>query len=188
MNNLAVGTDNIEKLTWSYNQLYGIFNSYCFQLQQFKTNYVDLLNTIDKDCEEQTEAEINLLCILWDRLRDKLYTKPLHLDTNANNKRKILSSIASQFDIFNYNGPLLNRSILFLQELQNNRSLGWDDPLSEEQVKNWRNISRQVNSLSPISFDRCVGSRKDRYQLCAFADSSKFIYGVVIYIINLNAN
>ena len=64
MNNLAVGTDNIEKLTWSYNQLYGIFNSYCFQLQQFKTNCVDLQNKIDKECAEETATEVNFLGIL----------------------------------------------------------------------------------------------------------------------------
>ena len=28
----------------------------------------------------------------------------------------------------------------------------------------------------------------DRYQLCAFVDSSKFIYGLVVYIVNLNTN
>ena len=46
----------------------------------------------------------------------------------------------------------------------------------------------EVNSSSPISFDRCVDSRTDRYQLCAFADSNKFIYDVVEYIVNLNTN
>ena len=70
MDNLAVGADNIKQVTWYCNQLYGIFNSYCFQLQKFNTNCVDLQNKINKECAEQTETEVNLLGIL----QDKLYT------------------------------------------------------------------------------------------------------------------
>ena len=90
----------------------------------------DKLNEIIDDKDETSK----LLGILWNKKTDTLLTKPINLDHNANTKRKVLSSVASQFDIFNYNGPILNRSRVFVHSLQVQKNLDWDDILNPAQM------------------------------------------------------
>ena len=88
----------------------------------------------------------------------------------------MLSTIAAQFDLLNFNGPLMNRSKLFLHRLQCQKQLEWDEKLSADQISEWRNIAKQANSAPPIEFPRNFGSRNDYYKLIGFADSSKAIF------------
>ena len=97
-------------------------------------------------------------------------------------KRMILQTIASNYDLFNYCGPLLNRSRLFLHSLQCDSKLGLYESLSSDRIKEWRNISKQLNSSGIISIKRFIGQRSDSYRLIAYVDSSSVIYGAVIFI------
>ena len=73
----------------------------------------------------------------------------MKLNIQANTKRIILSTIASQFDIYGFNGPILNLARFFLHGLQMGRNLGWDKILEEARLKEWQNIAKQVNSSVP---------------------------------------
>jgi hypothetical protein len=112
-------------------------------------------------------------------------TRPIELDINASTKRKILSTVASQFDLYNFNCPLLNRSRLFLHNLQCDKVLGWDQKLPENQLREWKNISNQANASIELEVPRFIGPRNESYNLVAFPDSSKSIYGIVIYMQNI---
>ena len=79
---------------------------------------------------------------------------------DACSKREILASIASQYDVFNFNGPLLNRARIFTHELQVNHKLSWDTKLSTELVRQWKNIVRQTNSSLPLEIKRFLGERE----------------------------
>ena len=63
---------------------------------------------------------------------DTIFTNDINLNIYATTKREILSSIASHFDVFGYNLPLLNRARLFLNKLQCGKSLGWDEKISDD--------------------------------------------------------
>ena len=76
-------------------------------------------------------------------------------------------------DIYNFNGPILNRCRLFMHKLQCKKDLEWDDILPEEIVKEWILIVKQVNAAPPIKIKRCVGCRTEEYNLVAFTDSSR---------------
>jgi len=99
-----------------------------------------------------------------------------------------MTEVTSNFDIFQFSGPLLNRARLYLHRLQCNKELGWDTTLSNANQKEWVNISNQVNAAPIISIDRCVGSREDEYYLVAYTDASKYMCGVVIYLYSVNTN
>ena len=122
----------------------------------------------------------------WDRKQDSLSTKPISLNIQAQAKREVLQSIASQYDLFNVNGPLLNRSRLFLHQLQCDKDLGWDQELNANVRRQWRNIAKQANAASVTEIQRVFGSREDTYRLLAFSDSSKQMFGVVIYMQNIS--
>ena len=82
----------------------------------------------------------------------------------------------------NFYGPLLLRSKLFLQKLQLDRSLTWDGVLSQELLREWVNICKQVNATPSLEFPRFVGRRDGTFKLVAFTDASRDAYGVVVYI------
>ncbi|XP_068232415.1 uncharacterized protein [Palaemon carinicauda] len=184
MDNLAYTTNDIDRLKWVYEKLDSIFSPYKFELQQFITNDDSLQKQVDKD-KEKTPAKVKLLGLLWDRNSDTLSASKLVLDKDATTKRQILSSIAANFDVFSFYGSLLNRARLFMHSLQCRKEVGWDDRLSGEELREWSNICKQVNGVPEIAVKRFVGRRNDPFQIIAFCDSSKLIYGVVLFIKNL---
>ena len=185
MDNGAISAANAQELKLAFENLNKIFNSYGFKLQQFATNELELQDAIDQNQEQKTETKVKLFGLLWDRETDELSTKPLHLNKDANTKREILRSIASNFDVFGFSGPILNRARLFLHDLQCQKGLNWDFRLSDEQLRDWHNIAHQVNNSPQISIKRFVGEQGQKYRLIAFTDSSQQIYGTVIYIQNV---
>ena len=184
MDNGAISMANSHDLIEAYKLLPGIFSKYKFELQQFVTNDKNLKTMLDGDNKNTTD----LFGMRWDTEKDRLSPKPKKLEVAAKTKRTLLKSIAENFDPFNYDGPLLNRARLFMHELQCDNSLGWDKEIPEQQKREWKNICNQLNNASPLEVDRCVGSRKDTYNLLCFCDASKEIYACVIYLHNKNNN
>jgi len=182
MDNAAITYNTEEELKWGYNQLSNIFEPYCFGLQQFLTNSSELQEIISDPTSESDHTSVKLLGLQWDTQRDTLYTRPISLNPTANTKRKILSSIAGQFDLFSFNAPILNRGRLFLHSLQCDKQLEWDQVLPQDKVREWKNIVNQANSSPKLEIERFVGSREDSYRLITFSDSSKDIYGAVSFI------
>lgn len=182
MDNGAVGASSSDELIKIFNLLPKIFEPYKFKLQQFVTNdpVVRKLFTDDDSISEEQK----LLGLVWNTSLDTFSTRKLCLNIKADTKRSILSSIASNFDIFNFNGPILNRARLFMNTLQVQKNLDWDEILTADQCRSWRNIAKQVNSSPTIHVDRFVGTREDQYELVAFSDSSKLMLGVVVYLLN----
>ena len=188
MDNLAVTAESEEQLWSAFMMLEDIFGPYQFNLQQFIVNINDFQVKIDEINEESTEIETKLFGLKYNRLTDKIFTKPLNLSSQANTKRKILASIASNFDLLNINCPILNRAKLFMHSLQCQKNLNWDEILSSKQINEWKNISRQVNSSPVIELDRYVGQRNGKYKLILFSDSSKSFYGTVVYLKEIESN
>ena len=75
-----------------------------------------------------------------------------------------------------------------MHNLQCRKDMGWDDLLPEKLQNEWKNIVRQANSSLPISIPRMVGNRNHKFKLIACCDASKSMYGVVVYIHNLDNN
>ena len=188
MDNGSATFDKEEDLAWAWRELISVFQRYKFELQQFATNSSKLQKQLDVSTGEETPNIVNLLGLHWNRLGDTLAVKPLALDPKAATKRKVLSSLAKNFDPFNYNGPLLNRARIFMHKLQCDKSINWDQQLSHESLREWKNICKQLNNVPEITVNRCVGQRNGRYKLIAFTDASKLLYGTVIYIEDKDTN
>ena len=159
-----------------------IFAPYCFDVQQISTNELTLQGEISADLKESSAESVKLLGLLWNKKDDILCTRPIDLDRNANTSRKVLTSIASQFDIDGFNMPILNRICIFMHLLQCDRTIGWDDVLSPELQRSWKNICAQAKSCPPIEVLRFVGPRDGTYKLLVFSDTSHDLYGSVIYL------
>ncbi|XP_068247875.1 uncharacterized protein [Palaemon carinicauda] len=182
MDNGSITSNTKEELQWAFDNLKNIFEPYKFFLQQFVTNDKELQDKIDENESKKTSTEVKLLGMVWNRLDDTLRTRHLQLDIGADNKRKVLKSIAAHYDVFGFTGPILNRARLFLHKLQCDGSFDWDMKLDASLLREWKNICRQVNASPEIKIQRFVGRRNSQYRLVAFTDSSKDIYGTTVYI------
>ena len=131
-----------------------ISSPYGISLQQFYSND-SRLNELISEVEPDQPSIVNLFGLDWNTVQDN------SLNVLAATEREILSSIAANFDPFNFCGPILNRARLFLHNLQCQKCLGWDDRLPSDGISTWRNIARHVNSSPTIHIDRFFGNRSD---------------------------
>ena len=182
MDNGAFSSMDSETLNWAYTQLPNVFHPFKFQVQQLFTNDVLLQAKIDEETNNETPPTCKLLGLTWDRTTDVIFTLPINLNTEANTKRSILKTKAAQFDLFGFNMPILNRSRLFMHMLQCKKDLGWDQVLSPDLQRQWKNISKQANASSLLKIDRFVGPRDGTYRILAFTDASHVLYGTVLYL------
>ena len=142
-----------------------VFSPYGFAIQQVISNELNTQTIVDASSGSETDTSCKLLGMSWDRVTDKLSCRNMELDAGAKTKRQILSSVASNYDLFGLNLPILNRSRLFLHSLQNRKDLHWDTELSADEIREWKNISIQYNRSPKTSVDRCFGRRSDPYRL-----------------------
>ena len=177
-------TGSAEEVSWAYQNLSSVFAPYQFSVQQIVTNVPSVQSDADSISGEVTSNEVKLLGLCWDRNRDIIRPSQICLDAKASTKRLILS-IASLYDVFGIQGPVLNRARLFLHGLQCNESLSWDEKLNTEKLSEWKLIAKQASASGRVQIDRNFGGRDDAYDLVCFADSSRSIYAAVVYIKNL---
>ncbi|XP_068224857.1 uncharacterized protein [Palaemon carinicauda] len=187
MDNGAVGSADSQYLKWACSQLPYIFNPYKFEIQQLVTNDVTLQAEIDAKFEINTPVENSLFGIVWNRADDVIYTKEFSLNPDADTKRKVLQTIASNFDVFGFNIPVFNRSRLYMHRLQCSKELAWDQVLSPSLQREWRNICRQANGSQPVKVQRFIGQRNGKFRLKAFTDASRDFYGTVVYIEDIDS-
>ena len=182
MDNGALTSDNLNDLKSCQKKLENVYGQYKFNLQQFVTNSVDFQAELDEKCGSDTDCKVKLFGMEWDRVEDTFQPKKVYLDKEANTRRLILKTYAENFDPLGYSLPILNRAKVFIHQLQCDRSLSWDDPISSDLFKEWKLICRQVDSTRDLKVDRGVGSRSESFKLVAFTDASKQFYGTVIYL------
>ena len=188
VDNGALISNTVSELKNNYSKLNQIFNPYKFELQQYVTNSTELQSDIDKKEGTETEIETKLLGIKWNRVTDKLSTKPIKLNDKGNTKRQILKSIAENFDPEGYNLPILNRARLFMHRLQLVNNLDWDSVLGKDLQQEWKRICTQANGGKSLEIPRYIGKMEHEYYLLGFTDSSKDLYGVILYLYNKNEN
>ena len=186
MDNGAVTANCSNTLKSHFDKLNSIFNPFGFELKQFHTYNKNLKEIISEskpiETNESSDNVTKLLGTMWDTTTNEIFSKHFNLENSANTKCLILQTVASQYDIYNFTGLLINRARLYLHEIQCDKSQSWDDILSEERLKETHNIFKQANAAPPIKIRRCVGKREDKYSLICFSDANKSLFGVVIYL------
>ena len=185
MDNGCITSNDSELLFSSYLKLEPLFSSYGFGLQQFITNDESLMQKIDTD---QSKSESKILGINYNCMKDTFNPSPIRLNEKANTKRMILSTIATNYDVLQVQGPILNRARLFVHNLQCRPKLGWDEKLKGEESRDWKNICNQVNKTPALSINRSMGERDSEFEMILFTDASKVMLGSVIYIKDIKSN
>ncbi|XP_068247877.1 uncharacterized protein [Palaemon carinicauda] len=132
------------------------------------------------DVENDNEEMVNLKKSLY----NTIYMDNGHIHVTLPRlymKRTTVSLISLDHTNLNCN----NSARLFLKKLQEDKTITWDNPLSETLKREWTLIGKQVNSTPKVVIPRFLGRRDGTYKLVAFSDASKDIYGTVVYIVNV---
>ena len=177
MDNLAFSCGTEDELLVAYEESRKIFNKFKFNLQQYATNSPILHGNL----VETPESEVKLFGMQWNSIQDSYDTKKLFLDPGATTKRKILSSLNSNFDPLGIYLPLFNRAKLFLRSLQAG-DLDWDSVLSSEDLHEYRKICKQINKYKPFPLSRFIGEYNQNYDILVCTDASKDFFGCVLYL------
>lgn len=187
MDNCGYSCNTVEELEYALPEFNKIFNPFKFNLQQYASNWPQINRFVPSELLED-RSDTKIFGLLWNTIDDSLYPPKFKLNVNSLTKRQILSDIASNYDLLQMYGPILNRARIFMHELQLRTDLGWDTELSPELLKQWSKIAKQVNHCPNLSIPRSFGGRTDPYNLVAFTDSSNIMYGCVLYLHNLLTN
>ena len=187
MDNGSYSCSDDNDLEKAYEEIVSVFGSYCFELQQVHSNSEKFQSTLEYESEDDPKV-VNLLGMEWNKVDNTISSYKISLNEEAQTKKSILSTLNSVYDVLNVIAPLILRAKLFMQRLQCDSSLGWNDKLSDSLINEWRNIARQMNSSPTISLKRFMGERSSEYSLIAFTDSSKDAFGTVVYIKDVRTN
>ena len=182
MDNISFTADDPKEVEFAYQKSFEIFNAYKFDLQKFYTNCGQLQSGIDTYLEEDSPQVVDLLGLKWNRSSDTFACAKFSLDSSANTKRKILSSVNSVFDLCGIVLPIMNRAKFFLHGLQLQEDLGWDDVLNNDQIREWQCICKQIEHSANLKITRSFGSRDSTYNLIACSDASKDALGCCFYL------
>lgn len=181
MDNLAFSSNSISEVKSSLDTAKKILGSYGFTLQQVCVNDKNLEFSINGR-NSAVDETCKLFGLLWNTSGDLICCKDVKLDTVANTKRRILSTLHSIYDPLGIMLPTLNRARLFLHSLQLDSGLAWDTELDLSKQKQWKLIARQFNSGGKVTVSRNMGDYDSCYNLVTFTDASRDSYGCVVYL------
>ena len=130
------------------------------------------------------------LGVRWDVESDTFGFK-ISVKDKPPTRRGILSVVSSVYDPLGFAAPFTLPAKALLQDLCR-KNLGWDDPISDEDLTRWRNWLDELPRLEDLKVDRCFKpidfGEVASIQLHHFADASQHAYGAVTYFRVTNTN
>ena len=97
----------------------------------------------------------------------------------------ILSVVSSVYDPLGFAAPFILPAKVLLQDLCR-KNLGWEDPISDEDLTRWRNWLEELPRLEDLRVDCCFKpinfGEVTPSQLHHFADASQYVYGTATYL------
>ncbi|KAI5734956.1 hypothetical protein M8J77_012447 [Diaphorina citri] len=157
-----------------------------FNLRKFASSHPEVLCDLPQEaCELPhdlgSDESIKLLGMKWNPTTDVFFYTIMPPDSIGVTKRKILSSVASIYDLNGYLSPVTIWMKIFLQRLWLDKSVSWDSPLSPELNQQWVQFASELPLLSQVNIPRFI-LPSNSADLVGFADASTSAYGAVVYL------
>ncbi|XP_066910989.1 uncharacterized protein [Clytia hemisphaerica] len=169
-----------------------------FRLTKFHSNSRSVIESIppeerskslkDLDMTTDTIPNERALGMQWCPERD-VFTYKVQFKEKPSTRRGVLSTVSSMYDPLGLISPFLLEGKKILQEICANKH-GWDEPLTEQQLKRFEQWKLQLKSIEQFEIHRCL-KPKDfgtivNISLHHFSDGAEEGYGQVSYIRYLN--
>ena len=122
----------------------------------------------------------------WNIVVDKFQFKviDIEIDEGPTTRRIIIRVLNGFFDPLGLIGPFIVIGKIILRKVYALESTpGWDDPLPESIVSEWKKFVEHIPEVAKISFPRSITPTNavGNPQLIIFSDGSKHAYGAVAY-------
>ena len=99
-----------------------------------------------------------------------------YLETEVITKHMMLSLVSTIFDLLGLFSPVTIKGKILIQAAWRNDA-SWDDPLAEEFLDSWMELSEEFKALNNLSVPCKVATHEQSYILHVFCDSSTKAYG-----------
>lgn len=175
-----------------------------FRLRKWYSNNREVLATIPETERAKSVANLELerlptesaLGLKWNTEEDTFVWNvaekmPRLVNEGSITRRTIVSAVYSLFDPLGFIAPYVMKAKLLLQMLCR-KGVGWDDPLEESEMAQWKRWLDDLPKLQMVRVNRCFkpmgfGEVKET-QLHLFSDASRFGYASVAYLRLKDAN
>ena len=187
-----VSLPSVEDAIYVYNSLTSILARRGFHLTKWIANHEEVLNEISES-ERSKRAQQYLvggptddrvLGIQWN-VNDDQFTFDVKLTHKPSTRRGILSTVASLYDPLGFVAPVLLKAKRLLQVLCK-QNLGWDDPIGEPKLEQWKDWIEALHDLNAVKVPRCFKpsefGKVVSVQIHHFADASSYGYGTCSYL------
>uniref|UniRef100_A0A8D8TAY9 Integrase catalytic domain-containing protein n=1 Tax=Cacopsylla melanoneura TaxID=428564 RepID=A0A8D8TAY9_9HEMI len=186
VDDVVTGGQNVSDVINLRDQLIALLRAGGFNLRKFASSHPDVLRDLPQEvCELPhdlgSDESIKLLGMKWNPSTDVFFYTIMPPDSNNVTKRKILSSVASIYDLNGYLSPVTIWMKIFLQKLWLDKSVSWDSPLSPELNRQWVQFASELPLLSQVNIPRFILPSKSA-DLVGFADASNEAFGAVVYL------
>ena len=145
----------------------------------------------DLDLRHETLPAQRSLGVLWN-LEDDELTFKVSIPEKPFTRRGVLSIVNSIYNPMGLAVPVTLKGKLLLQQLvimgkgRNDHPLGWDDPLPDDLMHQWRRWKDSLPDLENVSLARCLHPKHFgqviRTEIHAFSDASKDAIGTAAYL------
>ncbi|XP_053698608.1 uncharacterized protein LOC128745559 [Sabethes cyaneus] len=192
VDDLLTGSDNLDTLLQTNQQLCQLLKQAGFSLRKWSANKSTVLQHIPEKDRETLEVleldqspSIKTLGLLWFPSEDLFGFKIPKLPVLGKvTKRIALSEVSQLFDPLGLVGPIVASAKMFVQQLWM-EDLNWDDELPERLQSTWLSFRTSINDIKALRVPRWVlGSSTISYKLHCFTDASEKGYGCCIYVVS----
>ena len=187
VDNLVKTSNDIERLTWLYQESVSRLDGVGFELRSCNTNNMTLKQLMLDDGRFITHGckLDKVLGYRYSAESDTMCLAPVNLDCTANTKRQILSESSKLYDPLSLAAPVLATPKLLVSRLwaKGVTRDHWDEVVDEDERKKWSSMSKELELLSSIKFSRPSLSDEGFSDFFLFADASKSAYGFVVYAV-----
>ncbi|KAK3742405.1 hypothetical protein QZH41_008057 [Actinostola sp. cb2023] len=177
------------------------------RLHKVISNSVEVMEALPADDRAKDVRDLDLrkealptqrsLGVQWNLQEDK-FTFKVSTPDKPFTRRGVLSVVNSIYDPMGLAVPATLRGKLLLQKLvsmgktRNGDNLGWDDPLPDDLMRQWKQWKDVLPNLQNASLPRCLHPRDfgpiTRAEVHAFSDASEDAIGVAVYLRLINHN
>ena len=176
------------------------------RLQKIVSNSIEVMEAFpvedrgkgvrDLDLRSDSLPAQRSLEVFWD-LKNDSFTFQVMLPDKPFTRRGVLSIVNSIYDPLGLAVPVLLEGRLLLQKLvvmgkskNNDKPLGWDDPLPHALLTQWQRWRNSLVDLEKVSVPRCyypVGfGATVRREIHAFSDASEDAIGAAVHLRQVN--
>ena len=211
VDDIVAGTNSEDEAFEFYTQAKELFRSGGFNLRKFLTSSKELQLRIneaegvscqavhtDPSTETYAQAvlgmqspvepdECKILGILWNPSSDNLVFDISELAQVATTlqptKRNLVSLVGKFYDPLGFLSPVTIKFKILLQKLCRDK-LGWDDPLPDDLLHEWKELVAELREGGPISVPRSyLNEDPSSPTLYGFCDASTQAYAAVVYLV-----